>query len=151
MPGKLTAFNSTAIGITVPFHAAGPVDVVVTNPNGETASQSDAFTYEVVSLSAGPAIVAPEGNLSLDFTGPPGRGCNGGGDWIAIYKVGDPDVTGASNGHSDLWYDHVCGATSLTWKLSAPAQPGRYEFRYLVGAIAAARSNVLTVMLPASP
>ena len=81
----------------------------------------------------------------MSWVAPSGQGCNGGGDWVAIYRVGDPDITGATNGHSDLWFDHLCGATSGTRTLSAPAQPGQYEFRYMVGATAVARSNPVTV------
>ena len=82
----------------------------------------------------------------MSWVGPGGRGCVGGGDWVALYKVGDPDDTGAANGHSDLWYDHLCGATSGTRTLSAPPQPGQYEFRYLIGGTGSvARSNPVTV------
>ena len=37
--------NSTTITATTPSHAAGPVDVVVTNPNSESAGKLNAFTY----------------------------------------------------------------------------------------------------------
>ena len=76
---------------------------------------------------------------------PPGRGCGGGGDWIALYRIGDPDNTGASNGHSDIWYDHLCGAVSGTRKVKAPAQSGAYEFRLLAGDFSVARSGTITV------
>ena len=87
----------------------------------------------------------------MSWVAPRGQGCNGGGDWVAIYRVGDPDITGAANGHSDLWFDHLCGATSGTRALSAPAQPGQYEFRYMVGDSAVVRSNPVTVSVSASP
>jgi hypothetical protein len=65
--------------------------------------------------------------------------------------VGDPDITGAANGHSDLWFTHVCGATSGTSTLSAPRQPGEYEFRFMFGDTAVARSSPVTVSASASP
>jgi acid phosphatase len=37
--------NSTTITATTPAHAAGAVDVVVTNSNGQSGSQTSAFTY----------------------------------------------------------------------------------------------------------
>ena len=37
--------NSTTITATTPAHAAGPVDVVVTNSNGQSGSKTSAFTY----------------------------------------------------------------------------------------------------------
>ena len=83
--------------------------------------------------------------MKMSWVMPNGRGCNGGGDWVAIYKIGDPDITGAKNGHSDLWYDHLCGAASGTLPLSAPAEPGQYEFRFMVGATSVARSNPVTI------
>ena len=79
-------------------------------------------------------------------------GLSGGGDWIALYRVEDSDLTTATNGHSDLWYDHLCGGTSGTLALTAPAQPGQYDFRYLVGGrdVAVARSTPVTVSASAA-
>jgi hypothetical protein len=105
---------------------------------------------EGVSLTASPSLVTTGSQLTLNWVGPSGRGCSGGGDWIAIYRVGDPDITGAANGHSDLWFTHVCGATSGTSTLSAPSQPGDYEFRFMVGDAAVARSSAVTVTPSAS-
>jgi hypothetical protein len=104
-----------------------------------------ARTLEGVALTASPSQVTSGGQLTLSWVAPAGRGCSGGGDWVAIYKVGDPDITGASNGHSDLWFEHLCGPTSGTSTLSAPAQPGQYEFRYMVGDTSVARSSPVTV------
>jgi hypothetical protein len=100
---------------------------------------------ESISLTASPGVVTAGGQLTLNWVGPSGRGCIGGGDWIAIFRVGDPDITGAANGHSDLWFVHLCGATSGTSTLSAPTQPSQYEFRFMVGDTAVARSSPVTV------
>ena len=137
--------TSVTIDARTGAHATGTVDVMVSNPDGQTAMLSAAYTFAVFSVTGGPTLVAPGGELAVSWVAPSGRGCNGGGDWIAIYRVGDPDDTGAENGHSNLWYDHVCGATSGTWKLKAPAVPGAYEFRFLVGDFSVARSNAITV------
>ncbi len=136
-----------------PGHGAGIVDVVVTNPDGPSARLTGGYTFEVVSISltASPSVVTSGDRLSVSWMGPSGRGCNGGGDWIAIYKVGDPDITGATNGHSDLWFVHVCGATTGTSTLSAPLQPGEYEFRFMVGDTSVARSSSVTVIASTSP
>ena len=83
--------------------------------------------------------------MTVSWQTPPGRGCQGGGDWIAIYRVGDPDETGAANGHSDNWYEHVCGAPTGSFTLNAPADPGVYEFRFMAGAGSVARSETVTV------
>jgi IPT/TIG domain-containing protein len=150
---KVTGITSTAITALTPVHTAGTVDVVVTNPGGPSTTLTGGYTFEVVfiSLTASPSFVKSGDQLTVSWVGPSGRGCNGGGDWIAIYKVGDPDVSGAANGHSDLWFVHVCGATSGTSTLSAPLQPGEYEFRFMMGDTAVARSSPVTVSASSSP
>lgn len=142
---QITWLTSTTITVTIPSHSPGAVDVVVTNPDGAKLTLAGAFTYESVSLTANPSVVGVGGQITMTWLAPSGRGCNGGGDWIALYRVGDPDITGAANGHSDLWYDHLCGAVTGTSTLTAPSQPADYEFRYMVGATAVARSNLVVV------
>src|SRR6266545_4331521 len=85
-----------------------------TGPTPTPVAPAPAAASGTYTVTAGPTVVAPGGLLTVNWTGPSGRGCNGGGDWIAIFRVGDPDITGAANGHSDLWFVHVCGATSGT-------------------------------------
>ena len=150
---RVTGITSTAINAMTPVHTAGTIDVVVTNPGGPSTTLTGGYTFEVVSISltASPTVVTSGDRLSVSWVGPSGRGCNGGGDWIALYRVGDPDITGATNGHSDLWFAHVCGATSGTSTLSAPAQPGEYEFRFMVGDTSVARSSPVTVSASTSP
>jgi hypothetical protein len=147
--------SGTRIVATTPVHEAGTVDVVVTNPDGPSVTLTGGYTFVPaleVFLTASPNLVTSGSKLTMSWVAPSGRGCNGGGDYIALYMVGDPDNTGAANGHSDLWYEHLCGATSGTFTLSAPPQPGQYEFRYLVGNIGGvARSNAVTVSASPSP
>ena len=110
-----------------------------------------AVTLEGISLTASPSLVTSGDQLTMTWVAPSGRGCSGGGDWVALFRVGDPDITGAANGHSDLWFVHLCGATSGTSTLSAPVQAGQYEFRYMVGDGSVARSNAVTVNAAANP
>jgi hypothetical protein len=42
---SVTVVGSTSITATTPSHAAGPVNVVVTNTNGQTATLTNAFSY----------------------------------------------------------------------------------------------------------
>jgi IPT/TIG domain-containing protein len=137
----VTEVTPTVIVARTAAHPAGTVDLTVTNPDGQSARLSRGFQFGVFSITASPTVVAPGDALTVSFTAPTGRNCNGGGDWIAIYRVGDPDDTGASNGHSDIWYDHLCGASSGSRTLAAPEQPGDYEFRYLVWDTSVARSE----------
>ena len=148
LAARIITFTSVAITLSTPSHPPGVVDVVVTNPDGATLTLASAFTYESVSLTASPSVVATGGQITMNWLAPTGRGCVGGGDWIAIYRIGDPDETGAANGHSNLWYDHICGAVAGTFALTAPNTPAEYEFRYMVGDIAAARSNPVKVIGP---
>jgi IPT/TIG domain len=150
---KVIVVTSTTITAMTMVHPAGTVDVVVTNPDGPSATLASAYTFEVpsVSLNASPSLVTSGDELTIEWVGPRGRDCRGGGDWIAMYKVGDPDDTGAANGHSDLWFVHVCAATSGTSKLRAPNQPGEYEFRFMMGDGAVARSNPVTFRASSSP
>jgi hypothetical protein len=150
---RVIGVTSTAITAMTTAHAAGSVDVVVTNPGGPSVTLAGAYTFEVLSasLSASPSLVASGDELTVEWVGPRGRDCRGGGDWIAMYKVGDPDNSGAANGHSDLWFVHVCAATSGTSRLRAPNQAGDYEFRFMVGDGAVARSNPVTVRASSSP
>jgi hypothetical protein len=141
----VTRVTGTRIDARTLPHATGTVDVVVTNPDGQSGTLQAAYTFAVFSVTGSPPLAAPGAQLTVSWEAPAGRGCNGGGDWIAIYKIGDPDETGAANGHSDLWYDHVCGAASGTWTLKAPDEPGQYEFRYMVGNFSVARSTPVSV------
>ena len=149
---EVTRVTSTVIAATTPVHTPGTVDVVVTNPDGQSRTLTGGYTFEVIvaTLTASPSLVTSGGQLTISWTAPSGRGCVGGGDWVALYRVGDPDATGAANGHSDLWFDHLCGATSGTLTLSAPTQPGQYEFRLMIGGTSVARSNPVTVSASAS-
>ena len=128
-----------------PPHSIGTVDIVVRNQDGQTVRLEGGYTYGVFTVTAGKTVVTAGTELSVSFLTPGGRGCNGGGDWIAIYKVGAPDATGAANGHSDLWYEHLCGATSGGFTLKAPNEAAMYEFRYMVDDFSVARSNPVEV------
>ena len=44
---SVTVVNSTTITAIAPAHAAGPVDVVVTNPGGSGGTLTGAFTYSL--------------------------------------------------------------------------------------------------------
>lgn len=86
----VSAVTVTAISITTPAHAAGPVDVTVTNPDGQASTLAGAFTYlappppppALAGLSpaegpdAGGTLVTLAGSafsagLSVDFGGAP--------------------------------------------------------------------------------
>jgi hypothetical protein len=137
--------------------ACGGGNSTITSPSPTPTSLSPTPTapspipVQGISLTASPSLVTSGDQLTMSWVAPSGRGCIGGGDWVALYRVGDPDITGAANGHSDLWFLHLCGATSGTSTLNAPPEPGQYEFRYMVGETSVARSSPVTVSASASP
>ena len=141
-----SAPNGTFIEFRTLAHAEGTVDVVVTNPDGQSKTLAQSYTFAVFSVEASPSDVAPGGALTVSWHAPSGRGCNGGGDWIAIYRVGDPDETGAANGHSDLPGTTMCAAPRPDHGQST-RRPNlaRTEFRFMAGAGSVARSKPVRV------
>ncbi len=138
MAVRVTVVNSTTITAIVPAHAAGPADVVVTNPGGSGGTLPAAFTYSFegpFTLTPSTNVIDAGGQMSVSWTAPGGRA----GDWIAVFRVG------AS--YEDDWYGLTNGATSGTHTVIAPMRPGQYEFRYLVddGFLDVARSSAVTV------
>ena len=77
---SVTVNSSTSINATSPVHAAGAVDITVTNPDGQTATSPNPFTY----LTAAPSITSVT----------PSSGSNAGGTPITI--AGSNFVTGAT-------------------------------------------------------
>lgn len=144
-PSKATA---TIVGstLTVVPVAAGSATITVTaNDNkGGTAQTTFAITVNPPSprytLVASPSTVAPGAQLRVDWTAPSGSSPK---DWIGLYKIGAPNT-------GYLWWQYTQGAASGKFTLTAPVQPGEYEFRYLLndGYTEAARSNVVTVNAP---
>jgi hypothetical protein len=136
----VTGVTSTVITATTPAHAAGTVDVVVTNPGGQSGTMSGGYKYEVVTLTVGSNRVASGSQLSVTWEAPGGRST---GDWIGFFRVGSSSRT-----YEQGWWDYTNAARSGTFTFSAPNQPGEYEFRYLVedGFVDAARSEPVTVV-----
>jgi len=81
------------------------------------------FTYAVFILTASTDAVTPGGQLSVSWIAPSATH----GDWIGLFKVGDPNTS-----YGGRWWKYTDGATSGTLALSAPMEPGQYEFRYLL-------------------
>ena len=146
LAATVTSVTSTRILGKTPLHAAGTVDVVVTNPGGQRAALTGSYTFEIVSisLSARPSLVTSGDQLTVSWSAPSGRSDL---DWIGLFKVGVP-----STSYQNGWWDYAHGGASGTLTLSAPAQPGEYEFRYLLddGFIDVARSPVRVSASPSS-
>ena len=70
----VTVVSSTSITATAPAHAAGAVDLVVTNPNGQNGTLSNGYTYNapadftITATALSPAMVAPGGSATSNIT-----------------------------------------------------------------------------------
>jgi hypothetical protein len=138
MAVSVTVVNSTMITAIALAHAAGPADVVVTNPGGSSATLTAAFTYafeEPFTVTPSADVVDAGGRMSVSWTAPGARA----GDWLALFRVGDS--------YDDDWWDYTNGATAGTLTVTAPMRPGQYEFRYLSGgsSVDVARSSPVNV------
>jgi uncharacterized protein (TIGR03437 family) len=138
---KVTVVNSTTITAVAPAHAAGPADVVVTNPGGAAGTLTAAFTYVLdgpFTVKASTDVVDAGGEMTVSWSAPSALAS----DWIALFKVG-------RSSFDDDWYGGTSGATSGTLTVTAPTRPGQYEFRYLFDDgffdTALARSSPVTV------
>ncbi len=106
--------------------------------NGKTkGSNSPENAASNFTLTPSTNSVAPGGALSISWNVPAGQATN---DWIALYKVGDPNTT-------YQWWKYVSGPATGTFSLTAPTTPGDYEFRYLLsnGYTHTATSSTVTV------
>ena len=135
---RVVVVSSTTITAIAPAHAAGPTDVVVTNPGGSGGTLAAAFTYsfeEPFTLTPSTDTVDAGGQMSVSWTAPGAQPR----DWLALFRVG--------GSYDDDWWDHTNGETSGTRTLTAPTRPGRYQFRYLVddASLDVARSSPVTV------
>jgi len=137
---KLISVSTTRITANIPGHAAGSADVVVTNFDGQSATLQGAYTYQVATLTSSLSRVTSGAQLSVSWMTQGGRS---GSDWIALMKVGNPNENYLSG-----WWEYTNGLASGSFTLSAPSQPGEYEFRYLPedGYIDAVRSTPITVI-----
>ena len=117
--------SSTAIRAKTPVHAPGAVDVVVTNPDGRKATLTAGYTFRVVTVTASDNVVAPGGQVTVSWVAPGRSNPMFEGDWLGFFRVGDSNW-------NFVWAQDLTGAAG-TLTLNAPAQPGQYEFRYLLG------------------
>ncbi len=103
----------------------------VAQPNPQPPPNQALYT-----LSVSSNLVTPGGQLSVSWTASRG----GTKDWIGLFSMG-----ALCEGHG--WLDYTNGATSGTFTVTAPTQPGQYEFRYHPdnGCVVTARSSPVTV------
>src|SRR5262245_46411256 len=115
--------SNAAIG-TIPPHGDGPVDVVVTNPDGQSATAIGGFTYVTVSLTVSASVVRPGEPIPVSWAVPGRRQMS---DWIGLFAASVPSDSEIDDG---LW--RYAGSESGSMTFTAPG-PGDYEFRYFPG------------------
>ncbi|MBA2494337.1 MAG: Ig-like domain-containing protein [Acidobacteria bacterium] len=105
--------------------------------------QQAGATIGSYTLVASPITIAPGGQLAVSFTAPGGSSLL---DWVALYRVGALNTEYLDGGYTN-------GATSGTFNLTAPTQPGQYEFRYLLNNTftSVITSNTITVQSTPTP
>ncbi len=90
-------------------------------------------------LSVSAERVTAGSPLSVSWVAPLGQSPF---DWISIYKPGS-----RNEAYGDIWWDYTQGATTGTFTIRAPAEPGLYEFRYFLddGFEMVAKSSLIEV------
>lgn len=132
---RLTTVTAVRMTATLPLHDRGVVDVVFKNPGGPPVTLPGGYTYEAIVMTASPASVAPGGALTLSWVAPRLREA---GEWMQLCRLGEGiNCVG--------WSAHTGGENVGSYPLTAPLAPGQYEFRYMVGDTAIARSNPVAV------
>jgi hypothetical protein len=104
VPSQLdTRFGSTALFVTAPPYSAGPVDVMVTNPDHQSAGLADAYTY------APPA--------SFDFNGRWSGYGNAGQDIPIEFTINDNTLISVA-----------CDNDEWTFSPGVPVEDGQFSF-----------------------
>ena len=154
-PGLMVTFGQTAalsvrvvdsgtIHARAPMGGPGSTEVVVTTRGGVRAVVQGVYTFvdgPRPTLTPSAATVAPGGVVSAQWSTPTA----GPLDWIGLF------VLGSGNGETQSFgWRYTDNATTGTFTLTAPSQPGMYEFRYLPDDqyTDVARSSVVTVRQP---
>ena len=101
---------------------SGTVDVVVTNPDGQTARSATGFTYTVVTLTPGATFVAAGTEMNVSWTATHARNSL---DWIGLFELGRAE------------HKLMVGGSTRTARAGSSASTRRsrvvvYEFRYLL-------------------
>jgi hypothetical protein len=83
------------------------------------------------------SLAPPSGVVTVSWSVPTGQASN---DWIGLFQTGTPNT-------AYLTFQFTNGAPAGNFTFTAPAQPGQYEFRYLLqnGYVSEAKSGTFTV------
>lgn len=127
--------TTTGIDVMTPAHAAGIVDVVVTNPDGQSGRLTRGFAFEDV-----PATVPFVESIS------PVRGVTTGGTWVEISGTGFDARTSVSLDGTPVW-TYLTARGSLEFVTLAHG-PGSVDIVVMNAAGTARRPGGFTYALP---
>jgi hypothetical protein len=105
-----------------PWREPGRAEVVVTNPDGTSASLLG-FTYKAATLELSKATAVPGETLTVTWSGPHDPSDFLPPDIIGVYALGDPT-------NKVLWSTGSGVGERFTQSFKAPTVPGAYEVRY---------------------
>ena len=106
------------------WHEPGPVDVVVINPDGSSATLTSGFTYKQATLALSRSEVSSAEMVVATYAGPD-HPVGPLPDVLQLHALGDP-------ANPPVWITAVGGTGSGELSFPAPSAPGRYELRYLM-------------------
>ena len=112
-PTKADMIDNSRIQAVVPS-GSGTVDVVVTNPDGQTGRSATGFTYNVVTLTPSATFVAAGTEMNVSWTATHARNSM---DWVGLFELDAPNT-------SYGWWEYAYG-TGGVFGLNAPLTRGR--------------------------
>jgi hypothetical protein len=115
--------TNTKIWFFADWHAPGPVDVVVSNPDGSSVMLAGGFTFKAASLLLSKSDVVASETLTVTWRGPHDPSDFLPCDRIGLYRAGD-------SSNASLWETCSGVGDQFSAQFKAPSAPGEYEVRY---------------------
>ena len=108
-----------------PWHDPGTVDVVMTNPDGTSATLAGGFTYKTATLELSKSVADPGETLVVTWSGPNFPPDFEPFDTIGLYAADDPF-------NKPIWLMLASDGERGSLQFVAPSSRGSYEVRYFM-------------------
>ena len=131
-----TSISSTSLTFSTPAHAAGAVDLVLTNVDGKSVTSSSAYTYAVTTpafVKYGSGTASSTSDLSLAWSS---GSATAGNCLLAIIKNNSGGSVSSSSGWTQLqsglnsttcWYKIAVGGDSAVWTWGGSAKADKAQ------------------------
>lgn len=131
-----TSLSSTSLTFSTPAHAAGAVDLVLTNVDGKSVTSSSAYTYAVTTpafVKYGSGTASSTSDLSLAWSS---GSATAGNCLLAIIKNNSGGSVSSSSGWTQLqsgtnsttcWYKIAVGGDSAVWTWGGSAKADKAQ------------------------